>query len=172
MQKRLFLLMFVWLIGGCVPNQVSSYLKKHQTSGAFTSSTIPKVYAVSENLYRFQTKQQKLWDSTISVLSKNYAFKKINIHAKSLETDWDYFQFEGLSYRNKLNIRIKKLGHQITQMKITNFVQEKDSNDQWQRTNKPKVTLSEIGRVIQNSAIDVGAPEPKFPQSIKVAMQR
>ena len=168
--KYIVLLSLVFLINACVPNRISSYFKKHETTQVSSDVVIPKVYAVDESSYRFQTKQRDLWDSVITVLSENYAFKKMNIKQKRLTTNWDQFRYQDETYRNQVTVMVTKLGRNISQVKVQNKTQKLQANS-WVAPRRTFLELAETGRIINNVSFEVGAPKPKLPKTVHVAMK-
>ena len=168
--KYIVLLSFVLFINACVPNRISSYFKKHETTQVSSDVVIPKVYAVDESSYRFQTNQRDLWDSVITVLSANYAFKKMNIKQKRLLTNWDQFSYQDNVYRNQVTITVTKLGRNISQVKVQNKTQKRQGNS-WVAPQRSFLKLAETGRIINNVSYEIGAPKPKLPKAVHVAMK-
>jgi len=168
--KYIVLLSFILFINACVPNRISSYFKKHETTQVSSDVVIPKVYAVDESSYRFQTNQRDLWDSVITVLSANYAFKKMNIKQKRLLTNWDQFSYQDNVYRNQVTITVTKLGRNISQVKVQNKTQKRQGSS-WVAPQRSFLKLAETGRIINNVSYEIGAPKPKLPKAVHVAMK-
>lgn len=168
--KYIVLFSAVFLMNACVPNRISSYFKKHENTQVNSDVVIPKVYAVDESSYRFQANERDLWDSVITVLSANYAFKKMNIKQKTLLTSWDQFRYKDNVYRNQVKITVTKLGRKISQVKVQNKTQRKDSSS-WVVPQRSFLELAETGRIINNVSFEIGAPKPKLPRTVHVAMK-
>jgi hypothetical protein len=86
-----------------------------------------------------------------------------------ITTEWDSYYLDGKVHRNKLSMRLKRMGGSLVEVTIFNNVEvlsklpDGGITEIWLPTDKNK---AEIGRIIQNMAIAMGQPRPNLPQEL------
>jgi hypothetical protein len=136
-------------------------------SGARTPR--PTIFVVDQGTFRFQLGYDRVWEATMDVLLRNYNLAIADRNNGLITTEWDSYYLDGKVHRNKVSMRLKRLGGSLVEVTIFNNVEllSKLPNggitEIWLPTDKNK---PEIGRIIQNMAIAMGQPRPNLPQEL------
>lgn len=125
------------------------------------------VYATNENTFRFALDQKDVWDAALSVLLRNYNLTIVDKASGVITTEWDTFYLEQKVLRNKLTLRVVRVGFNLTEVVVRNNVEKlNDAGVQgvaggiW----LPSQDLNKEGfRVVQNMAIALNEPPPSLP---------
>ncbi len=129
----------------------------------------PTIFAVDQGTFRFQLGYDRVWEATMDVLLRNYNLAIADRSNGLITTEWDSYYLEGKVHRNKVSMRIKRLGGSLVEVTVFNNVEmlsklpDGGITEIWLPTDKNK---PEIGRIIQNMAIAMGQPRPNLPQEL------
>lgn len=129
----------------------------------------PTIFAVDQGTFRFQLGYDRVWEATMDVLLRNYNLAIADRNNGLITTEWDSYYLDGKVHRNKVSMRLKRLGGSLVEVTIFNNVEmlsklpDGGITEIWLPTDKNK---PEIGRIIQNMAIAMGQPRPNLPQEL------
>jgi hypothetical protein len=135
--------------------------------GARTSR--PTIFVVDQGTFRFQLGYDRVWEATMDVLLRNYNLAIADRNNGLITTEWDSYYLDGKVHRNKVSMRLKRLGGSLVEVTVFNNVEMLSKlpnggiTEIWLPTDKNK---PEIGRIIQNMAIAMGQPRPNLPQEL------
>ena len=134
----------------------------------------PPIYATNAGTFRLQISYERIWDGLLDVLLKNYNIQIADRANGLVTTDWDSYYLDGKIHRNKVSMRLKRLGPGLSELTIFNAVETLSQpdgrlTDIWLPSDRSK---AEIGRIIQNVAIALGQPKPELPEEIAVQAQK
>jgi hypothetical protein len=138
-------------------------------AGAPARKSRPTIFAVDQGTFRFQLGYDRVWEATMDVLLRNYNISIADRTNGLITTEWDSYYLEGKVHRNKVSMRLKRLGGSLVEVTIFNNVEmlsklpDGGITEIWLPTDKNK---PEIGRIIQNMAIAMGQPRPNLPQEL------
>ncbi|WP_141730799.1 hypothetical protein [Oligoflexus tunisiensis] len=138
-------------------------------SAAPASTRRPSIFAVDLGTFRFQLGYDRVWEATMDVLLRNYNLAIADRNNGLITTEWDSYYLDGKVHRNKLSMRLKRMGGSLVEVTIYNNVEmlsklpDGGITEIWLPTDKNK---PEIGRIIQNMAIAMGQPRPNLPQEL------
>lgn len=171
----------VFNLTGCLPPYLAKYQQQpHRTKSesetqlANTSSRSNSHVAASpvargemllidKNTFHVSASVDRVWDSLMDVLIKNYNVTAVDRKSGMITTEWDTFYLEKETYRNKLSIRIKTFDAETSEMVVYNNLEVLKSSLEA----KSEVWLpveggeDEIQRIAKNVAILLGLNEPK-----------
>jgi hypothetical protein len=139
------------------------------TAAAGTRPSRPTIFAVDQGTFRFQLGYDRVWEATMDVLLRNYNLAIADRNNGLITTEWDSYYLDGKVHRNKVSMRLKRLGGSLVEVTIFNNVEmlsklpDGGITEIWLPTDKNK---PEIGRIIQNMAIAMGQPRPNLPQEL------
>ncbi|MGE0171682.1 MAG: hypothetical protein AB7T49_02805 [Oligoflexales bacterium] len=185
--KNLFLSVAVVMCAtACIPQHLQKYMNKEPA--AAPASTVaapattavapnkgkaeqrPSVYAIGENIFRFNLNSNEVWDSAINVLLTNYNITTLDRESGLLTTEWDTFYLEGRVYRNKISMHLRKSAWNLVDVIVYNNVEtlsgpnpSQTNSGVWLPTNEGK---QEIGRIVQNMALYLKQPKPNLPEEM------
>lgn len=129
----------------------------------------PTIFAVDQGTFRFQLGYDRVWEATMDVLLRNYNLSIADRNNGLITTEWDSYYLEGKVHRNKVSMRLKRLGGSLVEVTIFNNVEvlsklpDGGITEIWLPTDKNK---PEIGRIVQNMAIAMGQPRPNLPHEL------
>jgi hypothetical protein len=129
----------------------------------------PGIFAVDLGTFRIQQGYDRVWEATMDVLLRNYNLAIADRNNGLITTEWDSYYLDGKVHRNKLSMRLKRMGGSLVEVTIFNNVEvlsklpDGGITEIWLPTDKNK---AEIGRIIQNMAIAMGQPRPNLPQEL------
>jgi hypothetical protein len=138
-------------------------------TSATTRAVRPTIFAVDQGTFRFQLGYERVWEATLDVLLRNYNLAIADRTNGLITTEWDSYYLDGKVHRNKVSMRLKRLGGSGVEVTIFNNVEvlsklpDGGITEIWLPTDKNK---PEIGRIIQNMAIAMGQPRPNLPQEL------
>ena len=166
LKNTLFILFISIVTTACVSNKMSKYLDRHSKSKTTVSKKIPKMYPVSANVYRVQTSKERLWQETLRVLSKDYGFEKMDIQAKAIVTNFDYFSHEDQEFKNRIEAKIRKVAGGFAEIEIKNTLWGRDHSENWVVNENEVITGGELARVVQNLAYELNITKPVLPKNL------
>ena len=169
------LLLLVFTQTGCLSN-LAKYSRQNNaapvaSTSATTAAAAPaatkrtSVAQISEGVFRIALPYDRTWDSLVDILLKNYNLQIVDRQSGILTTEWDSYYLDGKVHRNKLSLRIKRLGTNGVDLTIHNNVEvlsrlpDGGVAEVWLPTDRVK---PEIGRIVQNLAIASGLPKPQL----------
>ncbi len=122
----------------------------------------PAITQVGEGVFRVPMTYDRAWDALVDVLLRNYNLQIAERNTGLLTTEWDSYYLEGKVHRNKVSIRLKRIGNQGVELTLHNNVEvlsrlSDGVSDVWLPSERTK---PEIGRIIQNLAIQTNQPKP------------
>lgn len=178
-KKVLSLALFVGLQTACVPAFLDKYRRQEvRSSPQRTSATAqsgstqqqqprrltPVITQVSEGTFRVPLNYERAWDAIVDVLLRNYNLQIVDKSTGILASDWDSYYLDGKVHRNKVSLRLKRLGNQGVDVTIHNNVEVLSRvpdgvAEVWLPSDRTK---PEIGRIIQNLAIQSGQAKPNL----------
>lgn len=170
------------VIVGCLPKYLQRYSSnehgvttessEERRGPAAVTNQKPKpnsIYLVDLRTFRFRLDRDQVWESTISVLMKNYNLNIVDKSAGIVTTEWDSFYVGEKVYRNKISMFIKPLAWNMVDVVVYNNVEflngygEPSAASVWlPAEDDPK----EIGRIVQNMAIYLKKPIPTLPEEM------
>lgn len=189
MRNILLTVAFVWIATGCLPGMIKpqgsqggSNLQPSQMNTVSQqapqqdpgSSAKPMVYPVDKQTFRFQLNDDLVWNSALDVLIRNYNLTIVDEKSGVITTEWDSFYLNGEVYRNKISIRLTRLGRNLVSISIHNNVEHLKSGDENLATSiwlPGEDKAGEVGRIIQNMAIVLGLPKPELPKGMYASSQ-
>ena len=201
MTNRLLLVFLTLSLAGCVPSYMKRLTKRGESPrtapgepsadvryktpkkrrGLFNRSKSkptprsPSVYAVDGQTYRFKKNRHDVWDSTVTVLLKNYNLTIANEESGIITTEWDKFVLNDNYYRNKVSIRVQPINSNLTEVAIHNAVEKLQSPAETRIPGAGSIWLpsedvaNELHRLVQNVSV-VMSLEP--PSGIKSKLAR
>ncbi len=165
----------VLLSSACVPSFLNKYrqeeVRNSQSKGSAQASSstngrrlAPAITQVGEGVFRVPTTYDKAWDSLVDVLLRNYNLQIAERSTGLITTEWDSYYLDGKVHRNKVSIRLKRIGNQGVELTLHNNVEvlsrlSDGVSDVWLPSERTK---PEIGRIIQNLAIQTNQPKPSL----------
>lgn len=132
---------------------------------------MPVITQVGEGVFRVPMSYDRTWDATVDVLLRNYNLQIVEKQSGIITTDWDSFYLDGKVHRNKLSLRMKRLVNQGVELTIHNNVEVLSRvpdgvSEIWLPSDRSK---PEIGRIVQNLAIQSGQPKPSLTAEYQTA---
>lgn len=134
-----------------------------------------KVFPLGQHVFRFRVRHDVVWNAVIDVLLRNYNLNIVDERNGVITTEWDSFFVNKDIYRNKVSIRIVKVGYQHSQLSIFNNVEVLRNGTHANVAALTPVWLpsqdsaGEGARIIRSIAASVGAPPPRLPPSMAVS---
>lgn len=191
-------LAFSATLTGCLPVQLDKYRSQdqrlHPTADGASSATrrepagqsplpgqaLPpppraSIYALDKQTYRFALRDGEVWDAILTVLLHNYNLTIADRQGGIISTEWDSFFLGGGVYRNKISLRLLRLGNGLCDVTVHNNVERLRDASQasigsvgatWLPASDPG---NEVGRIIQNMALVLNQPPPVMPPNGAVA---
>ncbi|RYZ52795.1 MAG: hypothetical protein EOP07_18955 [Proteobacteria bacterium] len=119
---------------------------------------------IADTVFRVPMTYDRTWDTMVDVLLRNYNLQIVEKSTGILTTEWDSYYLDGKVHRNKVSIRLKRIGNQGVDLTVHNNVEVLSRvpdgvSEIWLPSDRFK---PEIGRIIQNLAIASGQPKPKL----------
>ncbi len=120
----------------CVPSFLQKYRQEQEVRAApggkkpaapvAAGTPRPKAAVISqigESVFRIQMPYDRVWDTTVDVLLRNYNLQIVERSSGILTTEWDSYYLDGKVHRNKVSIRLKNIGNQGVDLTIHNSVE-------------------------------------------------
>ncbi|MBC7531610.1 MAG: hypothetical protein H7318_08540 [Oligoflexus sp.] len=119
---------------------------------------------IGDGVFRVPLNYDRTWDTIVDVLLRNYNLQIVEKNTGILTTEWDSFYLDGKVHRNKVSIRLKRVGNQGVDLTVHNNVEilsrvPDGLSEVWLPSDRNK---PEVGRIIQNLAIATGSPKPQL----------
>lgn len=130
-------------------------------------ATRQAIVAIDQGTFRLQLGYDRVWDAMLDVLLRNYNLAIADRNNGLITTEWDSFYVDGKVHRNKLSLRLKRLGTQGTELLVYNNVEvlskmpDGGITEIWLPTDRNR---SEVVRIIQNMALALNLPKPDLPE--------
>ena len=122
------------------------------------------IYAVDTQTFHLSLKEEDVWDSLLNVLMRNYNLNVVDRTSGIVTTEWDSFYLNQIVYRNKVSVRVRKLGRSQVEMIVHNNVEKLQDGSSagtvgaiWLPAGDNQ---KEVGRIVQNVAILLNQPPP------------
>ncbi|RZA26028.1 MAG: hypothetical protein EOP10_04910 [Proteobacteria bacterium] len=133
----------------------------------------PGIQQISDGVFRVPLSYDRTWDAVVDVLLRNYNLQIVEKSTGILTTEWDSFYLDGKVHRNKLSLRLKTRGNQGVDLTVHNNVEVLSRvpdgvSEIWLPSDRTK---PEIGRIIQNLAIQSGQPKPTLTAEYQPATE-
>lgn len=191
MTKILSLTLLALLQVACVPAFLDKYKReevrrsqqKNPASPAVATSSspakasgrrvMPSIVQISEGVFRVPMTYDRTWDAVVDVLLRNYNLQIVEKATGILTTEWDSYYLDGKVHRNKVSLRLKRLGNQGVDLTVHNNVEvlsrvSDGVSEIWLPSDRTK---PEIGRIVQNLAIQSGQPKPALTAEYQPATE-
>jgi len=144
------------------PNPSSS--PSSSSPSARSARTPPTITQIGDGLFRVPMSYERAWDTMVDVLLRNYNLQIVDKNSGILTTEWDSYYLDGKVHRNKVSLRLKKIGNQGIDLTVHNNVEilsrvQDGVSEVWLPSDRNK---PEIARIVQNLAIASGQPKPKL----------
>ncbi len=126
--------------------------------------SLASITQIGEGLFRVPMTYDRAWDTMVDVLLRNYNLQIVDKNTGILTTEWDSYYLDGKVHRNKVSMRLKRVGNQGVDLTVHNNVEvlsrvPEGLSEVWLPSDRNK---AEVGRIIQNLAIASGQPKPKL----------
>lgn len=124
------------------------------------------VYAVDQGTYRLLVTYDRAWEALLDVLLRNYNLAIADRANGLVTTEWDSYYLDGKVHRNKVSLRLKRLGGQGTELLVYNNVEvlskmpDGGITEIWLPTDKNR---QEVTRIVQNMAMALNLAKPDLP---------
>lgn len=147
-----------------VPGSAAAAPQPRGASPKGTRRLTPVIVQVNEGTFRVPMHYNRAWDTLLDVLLQNYNLQIVDKNSGILTSEWDSFYLDGKVHRNKVSLRMKRIGNQGVDLTIHNNVEVLSRvpdgvSEVWLPSDRTK---PEIGRIIQNLAIQSGTPKPNL----------
>jgi hypothetical protein len=174
-----------FLGAACVPKHLQKYQTQSPTDRALAPTEVDPVrvpekrsepaqveasspiYAISQNSYRLNIPEERVWDALITVLLKDYNLTVVDKDAGLITTEWDSYYLDQKLYRNRLSLRLSKVGRGACDLYIFNNTEYIDEANQISRMSgvwlPAKEDINEGFRVVRNIALLLNQPPPVGP---------
>lgn len=192
--KNLYLttLIFAAVSIGCIPKHLQKYNQPDLTPSqsqtnqpaSVTNSynspqqapATPTIYSIGKQTFRFKIDHQTVWNSAINVLMANYNLNIVDKSSGVITTEWDSFYLDDAVYRNKISIFVKRVTWSMVDVIVYNNVEvlreygdSPNATKLWLPAEKSE---KEVGRIIQNMAINLNQPMPHLPPEMIAGSQK
>lgn len=175
--RRVFgsLVLLPWLATACVPSFLNKYQAEKREvapggkAGAPAASRRQAIMSLGDGVFRLYLPYERVWDSMLDILLKNYNLQIAERTSGLITTEWDSYYLNGKVHRNKISLRMKRLAGQAVELSIHNSVEvlsrlpDGGVTEVWLPSDRDK---PEVGRIVQNIAIAMGVPKPVLPQEM------
>lgn len=189
LNKVLSLSLLVSLQVACVPAFLDKYKREEvrnsqQKSAARPPSSAadvpaqatarrapPSIIQIADGVFRVPMTYDRTWDAVVDVLLRNYNLQIVEKNTGILTTEWDSYYLDGKVHRNKVSLRLKRLGNRGVDLTVHNNVEVLSRvpdgvSEVWLPSDRTK---PEIGRIVQNLAIQTGQPKPTLTADYRPA---
>ena len=147
---------------------IASSRKSNAEAAQTVAPAKATIYAIDKQTFRFAMRDAEVWDTALNVLLRNYNLTIVDRASGVITTEWDSFFLEKDVYRNRLSLRMVKIGRDMVEMTVHNNVER--LRDASQATNTVGAVwlpaedrANEVGRIVQNMALLLNQPPPVLP---------
>src|SRR6476469_1649620 len=87
------------------------------------SRQMAAITQIGDGVFRVPMTYDRTWDTIVDVLLRNYNLQIVEKNTGILTTEWDSFYLDGKVHRNKVSIRLKRIGNQGVDLTVHNNVE-------------------------------------------------
>jgi hypothetical protein len=193
--KTLIFMTLAVAMSACLPQQLQKYRNGGKSAGvepqdpmlapskdrapasaskAGASPQRATIYAIDKQTYRFQIKDNEVWDSLLNVLLRNYNLTIVDRQSGIITTEWDSYYLKNEVFRNRVSVRLNRSSYSSVDVTMHNNVEKLRDAAQAAGTVgavwlPAEDQAGEIARIVQNVALVLNQPPPVLPPNTAVA---